>query len=110
MGVPEKWKKKNFEAYKYIDDTNGNEKMLLNNALTHFSTEKTKILIHAQQSEKLLNTVTNRPADLGMKVNHNKTPLLCISSALNSEVTSYVNTRPENHLDILLENFGFLLR
>ena len=63
------------------------------------STQKQKKVVHAQKSEKFLETIKERAGDLGMKVNEKKTQLLCISTAIESEVSSYIRLAEEEKID-----------
>ena len=57
---------------KYVDNILGSEKLFLNAGKTHITTKRTKILLHAHQSEQLIEAITKNAAELGLKVNAKK--------------------------------------
>ena len=77
--------------YVYIDDFNAVERVGTRFALSHITTQRRKIQAHAPKSEAYFNHVYRRAGEIGMKVNEEKTQILCISAAKNSKVESYIN-------------------
>ena len=48
--------------------------------------------LHAQESESFFKNVVRNVAEVGMRVNELKTQLLCLSTAIDSEVSSFIRT------------------
>ena len=93
LGVPENWEDKEPEIYIYIDDANSVEKVRMPGSVVCISQNKQTASIHAEKSEELLRSVTIRAEAIQMKVNTNKTQLLCINdNRTNSVVNSYVKS------------------
>ena len=89
-GLPARWKDKDFLVLKYIDDTNGNEKLLSRNAAFHLSAGKPCAMIHAQKSQHFFREVKRNAEIIGMKVNGPKTQLLCVGSTRDFDTKSYI--------------------
>ena len=100
------------ESYVYIDDYNSIERLCVTNAAAHITTNKRKVTVHAKKSEVLFNRVTEMADDVKMKINSNKTQMLCINPNPYSDMTSYINTpsneviRSTDSLKILGFTFG----
>ena len=77
FGVPADWNAADPSIFVYIDDANGVKKVRIQDSISNISQNKQLIKIHAEKSEELLNTVTIRAAQIGMKVNHKK-PNCCV--------------------------------
>ena len=78
---------------KYIDDVSGCEKLhsgLEYSSRVTGSREETRY-IHATQGQALFDTVRREAASKGMRLNPNKTSLLCISAARSYEPKTYIN-------------------
>ena len=67
------------------------EKNDITKAHSTYSTKKETKLVHAKKAEAFLQTVCDNAAAVGMIVNPSKTQILCTSTAINSDVRSYVN-------------------
>ena len=97
----------------YIDDYNIIEKVRVDSAISHFTTQRPSYEVHAPQSENMFGTVKENAKDIGMVVNDEKTQLICIQSR-RSNVSSYIRTgekkeiieRSSNSLKILGFTFG----
>ena len=76
--------------YTYIDDTNGIERLNLKTGTTISSTGRQMINLHAQNSEIFYNEIRERSGAIGMKINPQKTQLLCISNAGHTTTSSYI--------------------
>ena len=50
------------------------------------------MLAHAPKSESLFSQIQSRSSEMGMRVNEQKTQVLCISAASTGTVESYINT------------------
>ena len=48
------------------------KKIYIKTGKSHLTTDKTIVNVYAKQSEELIDTITNRAADLGLKVNGKK--------------------------------------
>ena len=75
---------------KYVDDVNTAEQHNTRKAMSLFSQNKEKQLVHAKECENQFNVITANAQRIGMRVNPMKTKLLCLSSAIHSEVSSYI--------------------
>ena len=95
LGIPEGWTAGDPDIFVYIDDANSIEKVRIPGSITRISEQKQEVVIHAEKSEVLFNTVTARANEINMKVNTGKTQLLCISANQTSVATSYIRTGNE---------------
>ena len=91
LGVPENWQKSSADILAYIDDLNVVEKVRHCDGIGLLSTQKQQTFAHAPQSEYFFKHVTERASEMNMKVNEEKTQVLCISAAQNMSVNSYIN-------------------
>ena len=66
------------------------ERHLLTDAILTFSQHLVDKKLHAKQCQGYFKTVSTNASALGMKVNENKTQLLCIAPAIHSSVSSYI--------------------
>ena len=80
------------EKMVYIDDFNCIEKVKISEGISHISTQKRKIDIMAQKSGEIFKKVQVLAANINMKVNANKTQLLCMHSNFNNELQSYITS------------------
>ena len=80
LGPVAAWEEWPLALMKYIDDFNIIEKACAARATVRLSTQKEIRLIHAHKSEAMFQHIQSEAAAVGMKVNQNKTQLLCISS------------------------------
>ena len=76
----------------YIDDYNSIEKIRLSEAESHISVRKRKLNVLAQKSERIFQSVKELATDINMRVNDQKTQLLCIHANKNNEVKSYIRS------------------
>jgi hypothetical protein len=74
----------------FIDDNTVFEHLFLGEGQRNLSQLKERKLIHAVESEQLFKTVCQNVKAIGMRVNEDKTQMLCVNAALNSEVKSYI--------------------
>ena len=79
-------------ADKYVDNLNAGEKLLLDSAVSHLSSQKEERRIRAYGCEELFKTVSSNSAILGMLVNDSKTQMICISPSIHYDVKSYIET------------------
>ena len=82
-GVLECWKEKKIEVKKFIDDVSGAEKLHCSNVYYSKIENETEEVryVHAVQAQSLFDWVRLGAAEKGMKLNSNKTVLLCVSAA-----------------------------
>ena len=92
VGLPAGWTDQPLSTKVYIDDLNNIEKVKQSTAVCTLSEAQTTILPHAIQSEKNFNTIKKKAENIGMRVNEQKTQLLCISGTNYSDVKSYIRT------------------
>ena len=92
VGTPEGWVDVPLSTKVYIDDLNTIEKVKLSTAVSSISQAPTVILPHAIKSQSHFNRVKRRAEEMGMRVNAQKTQLLCISSNNSNKTTSYIRT------------------
>ena len=77
-GVFVRWEGKNLEVKKFVDDVSGCEKIHMNNIYTSkYYGEKGTRYVHAVQGQALFDQVALKAKDRGMKLNPDKTNLLC---------------------------------
>ena len=96
---PSNWIDKDFGTLKYVDDFLAHEKLALINGYTIFSEQKQKRILHAKQCQEFFVGVKERAAKVGMKVNDNKTQLLCINAARDSDTSSYIRLPGGNKIE-----------
>ena len=87
---PPRWTDKPLLVSKFIDDLNATEKNDITGARSVFTTKKEQRFVHALECQKFLQRVTKNATDLGMKVNQEKTQLLCTTTAINYEVRAFI--------------------
>ena len=61
-------------------------------AKSSYLRKKPCLKLHAQASESFFRNVVKNAATIGMTVNESKTQLLCLSTAIDSEVSSFIRT------------------
>lgn len=66
--------------------------MALSSGISTYSQNKELKKIRARECETLFKTISKNATEMGMKVNENKTQLLCVSVAINSQVSSFIET------------------
>ena len=87
---PTNWKTVDPWVDKYVDDVNGGQCHLTAEGTSHITERKEIKEVHAKQCQEIYETVVENAERICMKVNPRKTKLLCISSALNYDVESYI--------------------
>ena len=98
-------------TFVYIDDFNTVEKIKIQDARSHITTNKREIVIKAAKSEAQFEKVRDLAESLNMRVNGKKTQILCIHANNDSKVTSYIGSEQGDinsttSLKILGFNFG----
>ena len=94
----------------YIDDFNSVEALNLKGAPAHYSTNKTNISVRACKSERLFRRINYLADEIGMRVNCDKTQMLCINACIHNNVRSYIESgetkiQSTNALKLLGFNF-----
>ena len=90
LGLPHGWSKQELEIKIYVDDLNSIEKVTQENAVSHITGRKRMLKVHAERTELLFEEIFHKAEEIKMKVNQQKTQLLCISAAIHDEVVSYI--------------------
>ena len=89
---PAHWGEMSLGIWKFIDDFLADERLAVNVGQRFISQKKPCLKLHAQASESFFRNVVENAASIGMTVNESKTQLLCLSTAIDSEVSSFVRT------------------
>ena len=82
----------------YIDDLSVGEVVDLDIAVSTFSQKAEQKLVHARKCEEVFEIITKNACSIGMKINAEKTQLLCISDSNYSNTTSYLYTGKEERI------------
>ena len=77
----------------YIDDLNIGEVHAMEKAKSLFSQLKEKRTVHATHCEERLETIEQNASGIGMRINTQKTQLLCVSDTRFCDTQSYINTK-----------------
>ena len=78
-------------VWKFLDDFLAGERIPIDQGQRIIKQNKEECCLHAKESEAFFNVVAENAAKVGMRVNEDKTQILCVSSALNSNVSSFIN-------------------
>ena len=107
---PPDWKKCDAWSIKYVDDLNLGQRHHMDSAISIFSTSKERKIIHADECEDVFDTVRENAARIGMRVNTNKTQLLCVASNNFTETSSYIVAQNETIESVpQLKMLGFIV-
>ena len=87
---PPSWHHTDETVLKYVDDLIAIEKLFTGAGIFSVCQKKRLIDIHATGSQSFFERVKMRAEAMGMTVNENKTQMICISAAVNSDVNSYI--------------------
>ena len=88
---PDRWVPVPLRSSKVINDINCREKCDITDCASTVSTYKETRLLHARALEVFLNKTRSAAANIGMRVNPEKTQLLCVTTAINYDIRAYVN-------------------
>ena len=91
MGFPPRWERSQPWILKYVDDVTVGGKNLLDHATRHITTGKERRQLHAGQIENIFDEITQNSTRTGMIVNPHKTQLMCVTQAINYEISTYIN-------------------
>lgn len=78
-------------AIGYVDDLNVCETLKDEDSVSTFSTRKTEKVIHAHGCESAYMTIEKNGEEVGLKINPDKTNLICFSDAIHSKYSCYIN-------------------
>ena len=81
--APDRWQDLPVKSFKFIDDLNGREKCDVTDCEAVMSTQKEVRHLHARKLEFFFLSVCSAAERMGMKVNPQKTQLLCTTTAIN---------------------------
>ena len=90
FGLPDNWIDKPLQVKAYIDDLNCIEKIKTPNSVCIISEDKRILKVHSPEIEIMFEFLFGRASEIGMRVNQKKTQLLCISAAVNENISSYI--------------------
>ena len=88
---PNHWRPRPLMSVKFIDDLTAASKAFLPASYQIFSQNKPQRVVHAKACQSFYETVQDNAFHLGLTVNSKKTQLLCVNSAIGSDVSSYIN-------------------
>ena len=88
---PEQWNKRPMITVKFIDDLTAASGAYLPNSYQILSENKPRRILHAKDLQNFYNTVSENAGQVGLRVNSQKTQLLCVSSAKGCNASSYIN-------------------
>lgn len=90
LGMPADWKEWDLWFKKYIDDGLAGEVVGNLNAVSHITAKKEKKYVHAAKSQNFMKLTMQNPAKIGMRINTEKTKMMCVNVAKNSIVNTYI--------------------
>ena len=90
LNQPRAWTEKDLVCYKYIDDFLGIEKIYTGTGVLSISQHKTVNDVRVRKSELFYKTVEQNAKNIGLSINLKKAHLLCISSAIYSDINSFI--------------------
>ena len=96
VGRPDRWQDKELEVKIYVDDLNVLEKACQENSISHISTNRRQLRVHAPKVEDFFERVFVAAAEMNMRVNQKKTQVLCMSAAVNDYVSAYIRPLVNN--------------
>ena len=106
-----RWEERPYKARKFVDDIKGRERHSTNNGKFTCTTKKEQRLLYASSTESFVWSVKKNAAAMGMVTNQKKTHLLCVNTAINSDVWSFIEIdgkvlRSEDSLKVVGFSFG----
>ena len=78
-----------------MDDITTGSKGFVQDGAAHVTTRKERRELHAEDLEKLFETLKSNSEEAGMVINDKKTQLICFSQAKNYEVNSFIRVNEE---------------
>ena len=108
LGLPAK--DKNIWTTMYIDDLSVGEVLDLDTAVSTFSQSIQKREVHARKSEESFKNIMENATSIGMKINSEKTQLLCINDCNYSETNSFIYTDDDTKINstCTMKTLGFI--
>lgn len=105
---PVEWEKTELGIYKYVDDFLTCESLWIGDGFRIIQQKKQDINLHALQCQNFFNSIVDRARTFGV-TNEKKIQLMCLSSAANLTVSSYIGTREGLKVESqpCLKQFGF---
>ena len=109
VGQPAGWEERELRKCVYIDDYNVIEKVRQRDVIFHLTTAGRSTMAHAPKSQYLFNNIKRDAHAIGMKVNDQKTKMVCISPSSNT-CKSYLLTNDGNRIESTdqLKLLGFM--
>ena len=106
---PGHWRPHPQMVWKFVDDFLAGERLFIDAATQFFTTNKQQARIHAVESQLFFESVSRNAANIGMTVNDRKTQLLCLHSAIDRGVSSYIKIQggEKIHSGDSLKQLGF---
>ena len=89
-GLPPRWVDKPLDVRQFVDDISAGEKVAISSGVMSIGQNKQVVDIHAGKCQRFYDLVAKNAAAVGMKMNGLKTQLLCITSAINYDVRSFI--------------------
>ena len=90
FGPTRGWNKLPLQSKVYVDDMNSIEKCNRENAISVTTEKKRLQKVHSPLTQALFEKISEKAAEILMKVNQDKTKIVCLSSAVHDQVTSYI--------------------
>lgn len=109
--APPRWVDWPVKSVKFVDDVTGRCCNDVTAAISYLTTSKERKSVWADGAQAFYQGIVNEAGLKGMRVNPKKTKMVCISAAINSEVTSFIEVDGErvesqNTLKIVGYTFG----
>ena len=87
---PKHWKEMPLQIWKFIDDFLAGERIPVEKGQRLFTQKKEERLLHAVEGQVFFDTVSDNAKEIGMRVNDQKTQILCTNSVINADVNAYI--------------------
>ena len=94
--TPEDWISGTPLVAKYVDDILGCEKLFAPAGKTHSTTTRQLCSIYARRSEELIEQITEKAQALGLRVNGDKTQMVCVSSSVTMDINTFIKNSKSN--------------
>ena len=95
-GVFDRWTQKNIVCKKFVDDVSGCEKLHFNNIyFSKIHNDNETRFVHATQAQSLFDAVASGAASKGMRLNEEKTKLVCISAARSYKAVTFIKLKDD---------------
>ena len=106
---PARWTEMELALYKYIDDFLSLEKSWMGDGLRWITSAKQRTVLEATKCQEFFHRIVESAAAVGLSVNEKKTQLLCVSAAVDSNVSSYITLKDGSKIESqeTLKQLGF---